>query len=103
MSAFYGVYAVRKNGALAFVSRSCTANQKLAEEWINLHLSEPCMVAYARETYYSPTVDNVRIPDVLKPKLVSPADAMHLVDFDWDVVNRNQRAWVTRFNREIAG
>jgi hypothetical protein len=30
-------------------------------------------------------------------------DATHLVDFDWDLVNRNQRAWVTRFNREIAG
>jgi putative spermidine/putrescine transport system substrate-binding protein len=99
--------AVPKEGQAASLNVACitvgTANQKLAEEWINLHLSEPCMLAYARETYYSPTVDNVRILDELKPKLVSAADASHLVDFDWDVVNRNQRAWVTRFNREIAG
>jgi putative spermidine/putrescine transport system substrate-binding protein len=80
-----------------------TANQKLAEEWINLHLSAPCMLAYARETYYSPTVDNVNIPDYLKAKLVNPKEATRLVDFDWDVVNRNQRTWTTRFNREIAG
>ena len=77
--------------------------QQLAEEWINLHLGAPCMLAYARETYYSPTVDNVPLPPDLKPKLVAPADALRLVDFDWDVVNRNQRTWVTRFNREIAG
>ncbi len=32
MPAYYGVYRVRKNGALAYVSRTCTANQKLAEE-----------------------------------------------------------------------
>jgi putative spermidine/putrescine transport system substrate-binding protein len=80
-----------------------TANQKLAEEWINLHLSPPCMLAYARETYYSPTVDNVNIPSDLKTKLVGPADAATLVDFNWDVVIRSQRAWAARFNREIAG
>ncbi len=43
------------------------------------------------------------IPTDLKPKLVSPKDADKLVDFDWDVVIHNQRAWTTRFNREIAG
>jgi putative spermidine/putrescine transport system substrate-binding protein len=101
------VIAAPKEGQAAALNVACitvgTANQKLAEEWINLHLSEPCMLAYARETYYSPTVDNVTIPDALKPKLVSAMDAAHLVDFDWDIVNHNQRAWVTRFNREIAG
>lgn len=80
-----------------------TKNQKLAEEWINLHLSEPCMLAYARETYYSPTVKNLTIPDELKPKLVLGADAQKLVDFDWDTVIRSQPAWSARFNREIAG
>jgi hypothetical protein len=29
----------------------------------------------------------------LTPKLVNSEDAKRLVDFDWDVVNRNQRAW----------
>ncbi len=101
------VIAAPKEGQAASLNVACitvgTANQRLAEEWINLHLSEPCMLAYARETYYSPTVDNARMPDDLKPKLVAANDVGRLVDFDWDVVNRNQRAWVTRFNREIAG
>ncbi|HMR33761.1 MAG TPA: extracellular solute-binding protein [Geminicoccaceae bacterium] len=80
-----------------------TQNQKLAEEWVNLHLSEPCMLAYAREIYYSPTVRNLNIPDELKPKLVLGGDAEKLVDFDWDVVIRNQPQWSSRFTREIAG
>jgi putative spermidine/putrescine transport system substrate-binding protein len=87
---------------VACITAGCK-NQKLAEEWINLHLSEPCMLAYARQTYYSPTVDNVEIPADLKPKLVGAQDAGRLVSFDWDVVNHSQRAWASRFNREIAG
>jgi putative spermidine/putrescine transport system substrate-binding protein len=78
-------------------------NQKLAEEWINLHLSPATMLAYANETYYSPTIDNLAIPPTLKPKLIGPQDAAKLVDFNWDVVTANQRVWTTRFNREIAG
>lgn len=80
-----------------------TKNQKLAEEWVNLHLSEPCMLAYAREIYYAPTVKNIEIPADLKPKLVLGDDVAKLVDFDWDAVIRNQTAWTSRFNREIAG
>lgn len=80
-----------------------TRNQKLAEEWINLHLSEPCMLAYAREIYYSPTVKGLSIPDDLKPKLVLGEEAQRLVDFDWDTVIRSQPAWSSRYNREIAG
>ncbi|WP_293854707.1 extracellular solute-binding protein [uncultured Alsobacter sp.] len=80
-----------------------TKNQKLAEEWINLHLSEPCMLAYANEIYYSPTVKNLNIPDALKSKLVLGSDVDKLVDFDWDLVIKNQPAWTNRFNREIAG
>lgn len=80
-----------------------TSNQKLAEEWINFHLSEPCMLAYAEQTYYSPTVKNLTIPDALKPKLTLGADVDKLVDFDWDLVSKSQPQWSSRFNREIAG
>ena len=101
------VIAAPIEGQAAALNVACitvgTANQKLAEEWVGLHLSAPCMLAYARETYYSPTVDNVPIPDDLKNKLVGPNEAARLVDFDWSIMIHNQRAWTTRFNREIAG
>jgi putative spermidine/putrescine transport system substrate-binding protein len=61
------------------------------------------MLAYARDTYYSPTVDNVDIPADLQSNLVNLKEAGTLVDFDWEIVIRNQRAWAARFNREIAG
>ncbi len=80
-----------------------TRNQKLAEEWINFHLSEPCMMAYAKQIYYSPTVKNLVVPADLRPKLVMGPDVEKLVDFDWDNVIRSQPQWSSRFNREIAG
>lgn len=80
-----------------------TRNQILAEEWINLHLSEPCMLAYAREIYYSPTVNNITIPDDLKGKVIAGGDVSKLVDFDWDYINANRSKWQALFNREIAG
>lgn len=80
-----------------------TNNQKLAEEWVNLHLSQPCMLAYAEQIYYSPTVRGLDVPDTLKPKLVLGADAEKLVDFDWEVVIKSQPQWSSRFTREIAG
>ncbi len=80
-----------------------TGNQKLAEEWINVHLGQSCMLAYAREIYYSPTVGNIEIPAELKPKLVLGDDVRKLVDFDWEHVIRMQPQWLRRFDREIAG
>jgi putative spermidine/putrescine transport system substrate-binding protein len=80
-----------------------TRNQRLAEEWINLHLSADCMMAYAREIYYSPTVNNLDIPADLKEKLVTGDMVQQLVDFDWDHINANRAAWQARWNREIAG
>ena len=101
------VIASPVEGQAAALNVACitmgTQNQKLAEEWINLHLSPPCMQAYADQTYYSPTVNNANIPPALASKLVSPQDAAKLVNFDWQLVMANQRAWTGRFNKEIAG
>ena len=78
-------------------------NQVLAEEWINLHLSEPCMLAFAREIYYSPTVRNITIPDDLKGKVLAGDDIAKMVDFDWAYINANRAAWQRKIDREIAG
>jgi putative spermidine/putrescine transport system substrate-binding protein len=81
-----------------------TKNQKLAEEWVNLHLSPECQKAYAERIYYSPTIRNLELPKELADKLVMGEQAVSkLVDFDWDVVIRNQPRWSSRFNREITG
>jgi putative spermidine/putrescine transport system substrate-binding protein len=81
-----------------------TANQALAEEWINLHLSPECQQSYAEAIYYSPTISNASFPKALADKLVMGPEAVgKLVDFDWDVVIRNQPRWSSRFTREIAG
>lgn len=81
-----------------------TRNQALAEEWVNLHLSAPCQLEFAQRIYYSPTVRNLTIPDALRTKLiVGEQQVAGLVDFDWDLIIRNQAAWTSRFNREIGG
>lgn len=81
-----------------------TKNQKLAEEWIDLHLSQPCQLAYAKTIYYSPTIKTLDVPDDMKPKLIlGEAQVKTLVDLDWDLIIKNQSAWAQRFNREIAG
>lgn len=80
-----------------------TKNQVLAEEWINLHLEPETMLAYAREIYYSPTVDNVEIPPELQGKVISGGDVSSLVDFDWDYINAHRAEWQAKFDREIAG
>ncbi len=81
-----------------------TRQQALAEAFVNLHLSPACQRAYAERIYYSPTVSNVEFPPDLAAKLVLGQEAVgKLVDFDWDVVIRNQPRWSSRFTREIAG
>ncbi|MAQ85042.1 MAG: ABC transporter substrate-binding protein [Maritimibacter sp.] len=78
-------------------------NQVLAEEWINLHLSPEVMQEYMREAYYSPTVNNVEIPEDLAGKIMTPEQVENLVAFDWEHIAAQQAAWSSRFTREIAG
>ena len=80
-----------------------TRNQVLAEEWINLHLSEEVMLAYAEQLYYSPTIDDITLPPELQGKVLGAGDVGQLVDFDWDYINANRAEWQQRFDREIAG
>jgi putative spermidine/putrescine transport system substrate-binding protein len=81
-----------------------TRNQALAEAWVNLHLSPECQKVYAERIYYSPTITNLTLPPDLAAKLVMGEEQVKkLVDFDWDVVARNEPRWSSRFTREIAG
>lgn len=78
-------------------------NQRLAEEWINLHLSAPCMEAFAREIYYSPTIRNVPIPPDIQPKILSETDIARLINFDWEIVTQSEPKWAARFNKILHG
>ncbi len=81
-----------------------TKNQALAEAWMNLHLSPACQQAYAETLFYGPTNRKTVLPPALASQVVyGEADVKKLLDFDWDVVIRNQAQWSNRFSREIAG
>jgi len=79
-----------------------TRNQVLAEEWINLHLSDEVMLAYAETIYYSPTTKSVVLPPELAAKVITGPQVDQLVDFDWDLINAKRVEWQARFDREIA-
>lgn len=79
-----------------------TKNQKLAEEWVNLHLEPATMLAYAEEIYYSPTITNFETPPELEGKIITGGDVTNLVDFDWDYINAHRAEWQSKFDREIA-
>lgn len=76
-------------------------NQKLAEEWVNLHLSTPCLEAFARDIYYSPTMRDVPIPPFLRSRILDEEDVAKLIDFDWEIVSQSQPKWLARFNRAV--
>lgn len=80
-----------------------TRNQRLAEAWIDLHLSPACQRAYAERILYSPAIRNADLPAELAAKVITGDAVDRLVDFDWDIVTRNQSRWSSRFSREIAG
>lgn len=80
-----------------------TKNQALSEAWVDLHLSPECQRAYAERILYSPTVRNAGLPPELAAKVTIGDAVDRLVNFDWDVVTRNQPRWSSRFSREIAG
>ena len=102
------VIAEPAEGQVIAMNAACitvgTRNQKLAEEWVDLHLSPACQARYAREIYYSPTITNAGLPPDLAAKLVIGEAAVRgMVDFDWDTVIASQGRWSSRFTREIAG
>ncbi len=76
-------------------------HQRLAEEWINLHLSAPCMEAFAREIYYSPTIQDVPIPPDLRSRILDREQVARLINFDWEIVTQSQPKWTVWFNRAV--
>ncbi|MDP5221012.1 MULTISPECIES: extracellular solute-binding protein [Ruegeria] len=80
-----------------------TRNQALAEEWVSLHLSPECQLAYAEEIYYGPTIKSLELPGALAEKVIyGEEEVARLIDFDWDHIIKMQPEWASRYNREIA-
>jgi putative spermidine/putrescine transport system substrate-binding protein len=79
-------------------------NQRLAEEWINLHLSVAVQTRYAQEIYFGPTNSEVRLPPELASRVISSAaEVQTLMSFDIPKINQRVQQWSARYNREIVG
>jgi putative spermidine/putrescine transport system substrate-binding protein len=99
-------FVVPKEGApLAMNAAAIPVNSKnadLAEIFINLHLSQACQEAYAKELYYAPTNKTIVLPPELATAMpYGEEQVSKLLFLDADAMNVNRAAWTERWNREI--
>lgn len=99
-------FVVPREGApLAMNSAAVTANSKnadLAEIFINLHLSQACQEAYAKQLYYAPTNRTVTLsPELASAMPYGEEQVGKLLILDNDTINEKRSEWVERWNREI--
>ena len=99
-------FVVPKEGApLALNSAAVSVNSKnadLAEIFINLHLSQACQEAYAKELYYAPTNKTVVLSKELAEAMpYGQEQVSKLLILDNDTLNEQRSAWADRWNREI--
>ncbi|MCR8641752.1 ABC transporter substrate-binding protein [Paenibacillus sp. N1-5-1-14] len=62
-------------------------------------LSDEVQTMYATKLYYNPAV-NVKLPDDIA-KLIE-FDRKKVVQFDYEVLSKSTKAWLDRFNKEVA-
>ncbi|WP_442604414.1 ABC transporter substrate-binding protein [Paenibacillus sp. KN14-4R] len=62
-------------------------------------LSDEVQTMYATKLYYNPAV-NVKLPEDTA-KLID-FDRKKVVQFDYEVLSKNTKAWLDRFNKEVA-
>ena len=79
-----------------------TKKLDLAMKFINYALSPECQLVFAQNSYYSPTVDNVKIPTELESILLSQEEIGRLFIPDWSKINKVKDEWAERWDKMIS-
>ncbi|MCL6552340.1 MAG: extracellular solute-binding protein [Firmicutes bacterium] len=101
-------FVIPREGAIAFplylvVVKGVTPQQKrIAEEVINLILSERWLARWATLTYFVPTTKRpVAPPSLRNLPMYSPAEIARAIQFDWLTIAQNERVWRERWDKEV--
>jgi len=101
-------FVIPREGAIAFplylvVVKGVTPQQKrIAEEVINLILSERWLARWATLTYFVPTTKRPVAPPSLRSlPMYSPAEIARAIQFDWLTIAQNERVWRERWDKEV--
>ncbi|HSM25052.1 MAG TPA: hypothetical protein VK856_09340, partial [Anaerolineaceae bacterium] len=79
-----------------------SANADLAEIFINIHLSQACQEAYARDLFYAPTNKTIVLDADLAAKMPYGEEQVgKLLMLDNPTISANQSDWADLWNREI--
>lgn len=101
-------FVIPREGMIAFpnyfvIAKGCTPLQKkIAEEVINLMLSERWMARYATLTYFVPlTKKNIMPPSLKSQPMYNPAETARAIQMDWPTIIQNDAAWRERWDKEV--
>ena len=101
-------FVIPKEGLIAFpqyfvVLNGCTPAQKrIAEDVINLLLSERWLARYATLTYFVPlTKRNIMPPSLRNLPIYNPAETARALQLDWPTIVANDSAWRQRWDKEV--
>lgn len=101
-------FAIPKEGTIAFplflvVVKGVTPQQKkIAEEVINLILSDRWLARWAALTYFVPTSKRVVAPPSLRNlPMYSPKETERAIQLDWATMAQNETVWRERWDKEV--
>ncbi len=101
-------FVIPKEGTIAFplflvVVKGVTPQQKkIAEEVINLVLSERWLARWAALTFNAPTSKKVVVPPSLRDlPMYSPKETERAIQFDWATIVQNETVWRERWDKEV--
>lgn len=101
-------FVIPREGLIAFpnyfvIAKGCSPVQKkIAEEVINLMLSERWLARYATLTYFVPlTKTNIMPPSLRTQPMYDPAETARAIQLDWPTIIQNDAAWRERWDKEV--
>jgi putative spermidine/putrescine transport system substrate-binding protein len=101
-------FVIPREGAIAFplylvVVKGVTPQQKrIAEEVLNLILSDRWLARWAALTFYVPTTKkSVAPPSLRSLPMYSPAETARAIQFDWLTMAQNEVVWRERWDKEV--